>query len=318
MISQDQFGVLCSCGLVLAGSVETFFVARYLLRVDVKSTMLYRVATLGFVSSLIFLFCDLIIIFSMTLALFNQIQGTVNLGNLLLAFQQISLSFKFLVVASIGYLILSRIRAFYGLKSKQVIFHIIFYSIVTLSNLTATVLTIYSFQTLQYPDLFVLNQFNLVPHHASFERIFIDGRFTKLIFNIYQISFLSEALLITAGTAIFYRTLANRSGLNTSETTKAITNDSTLILLFVVSGMAICKSLMTFVRLSSAYASIAADLVLFLSCAQYPLELYIFLVSTYETSRDIVNSPKKITDDVAPITDIIAQEYFESDSPATL
>lgn len=82
--------------------------------------------------------------------------------------------------------------------------------------------------------------------------------------------------------------------------------------------MAICKSLMTFVRLSSAYASIAADLVLFLSCAQYPLELYVFLVSTYETSRDIVNSPKKITDDVAPITDIIAQEYFEPDSPATL
>ncbi|KAJ3324467.1 hypothetical protein HDV06_006878 [Boothiomyces sp. JEL0866] len=179
-------------------------------------------------------------------------------------------------------------------------------------------MTIYAFNTLQFPDIFVLNEFNLVSHHARFEQGFIDGKLTKLIFSIYQISFISEALLITAGTVIFLTTLANRSGLDKDETTFAITRDSTVILLFVISGMAITKSLLTFVRLSSAYASIAADFVLFLSCVQYPLELYVFLVSTYETSRDIVNTPKKLTDGVVPITDIIAQEYFESSSPNTL
>ncbi|KAJ3276201.1 hypothetical protein HDV01_005649 [Terramyces sp. JEL0728] len=318
MISDDQIGIVCSCLLVLAGIFETLMVARYLVRVDMKKTLVYKLATVGFLASLVFMFCDLIVIFSMALALFNLIQGTASLGFLLLALKQISLSAKFVVLAAIGLLILCRIRAFYGWKSNQVIFHIIFYSIVTLSNLAATIMTIYSLNTLQNPKLFVLNEFNLVPNHAAFERLFIGNKLTKIIFLLYQVSFMSEALLITVGTVVFLSTLADRSGLNKNEIVSAITRNSTVMYLFLVSALAITKSLATFVRLSSAYASIAADLVLFLSCVQYPLELYVFLLSTFETSRDIVNTPKKETEDLVPVTDVIVNDYFESDSPSTL
>jgi hypothetical protein len=284
---------ISSAILITLGFVELLLTLRFLLfQCDSRTTPIYKGACITWLPLGVFIVMDAIMM-AIVFRSYGSPVGETTV-KLFLFLHQATMVLKSVLVLFLGSVILWRLAVFYGKQSRAFLVHLALFFAFLGAYWTGAFITVFQISNLKRPVVFAVLSFGIrsptdIPPDAPGKIM----RAIKVIFAIFQTAFVLETILIVSGTLLFLFAIGNGVERSKFATIKVFIMSQEGCRLMIITCLSIIKIVLFSLCEHVAYISM---LVFFFSSLQYPLELHLFLQTSYHTSRYLLKShDEKVT-----------------------
>jgi hypothetical protein len=273
--------------LIILGFVELLLNLRFLLfQCDSRTTPIYKGACITWLPLGVFIVMDAIMMAIVFRSYASPVGESVVM--LFLFLHQATMVLKSVLVLFLGSVILWRLAVFYGKRSQAFVIHLVLFLAFLGAYWTGSFIAVFQISNLKRPVVFATLTFGLrsptdIPPDAPAK----ITKALKVIFAIFQTAFILETILIVSGTLLFLFAISNGVERSKFATIKVFIMSQEGCRLMIITCLSVIKIVLFSLNDYVAYISM---LVFFFSSLQYPLELHLFLQTSYHTSRYLLKS----------------------------